>query len=112
RYGNRLLPRADGPTHPADDRSRVRRPRRRAHAGAVRPLAAGGAEPFSAWRAGRGLALDGEPTLFPGFAAGDRPRAGTERPMARLRPRPLGIDARPHDRAAPGRDDDGRDAVL
>src|SRR5262249_60577873 len=32
--------------------------------------------------------------------------------MARLRPRPLGIDARPDDRAALGRDDDGRDAVL
>src|SRR5262249_60450989 len=48
----------------------------------------------------------------PRFAAGDRPRAGTERPMARLRPRPLGIDARPDDRAALGRDDDGRDAVL
>src|SRR5262249_30339749 len=81
-------------------------------AGAVRPLAAGGEGPFSAGRGRRGFALDGQPAVFPRFAAGDRPRAGTERPMARLRPRPLGIDAWACDRAAPGRDDDGRAAVL
>ena len=37
---------------------------------------------------------------------------GPARPVARLRPRPLGLDARPGDRPAHRRDDDGRDAVL
>src|SRR6516164_7863573 len=112
RYGNRLLPRADGPGHSAYDRGRVRRPRRSAYARAIRPLAAGSEGPFPAGRAARGFTLDRQPAVFARFAAGDRPRAGTGRAVACLRPRPLGIDAGPCDRAAPGRDDDGRYAVL
>src|SRR5262249_58709880 len=55
---------------------------------------------------------EGERAGVCGLPAGDGPRAGTERAMARLRPCPLGTDAGPCDRAAPRRDDDGRDAVL
>ena len=54
----------------------------------------------------------GSRPCFAGFTAGDRPRARAARPVARLWPRPLGADARPRDRAAHGRDDDRRDAVL
>ena len=56
--------------------------------------------------------VDGQPALLSGLAAGDRPRTGPRRPVARLWPCPLGIDARARHRTAPGRDDDGRDAVL
>src|SRR5262249_19019623 len=82
---------------------RVRRRRGRAAAGAVRSLAAVSEGPFPAGRAARGGAMDGQPAVLCGFPAGDRPRAGTEQAVARLRPRPLGIDAGPCDGAAPRR---------
>ena len=54
----------------------------------------------------------GRRPCFPGLPAGDRPGARPARPLARLWTRPLGIDARPCHRAAPGRDDDRGNAVL
>jgi hypothetical protein len=48
---------------------------------------------------------------MPDSLAGARPRAGAERLVARVRPRALGADARPGDRAADRRHDDRRDAV-
>ena len=112
RCRDRLLRRADGAGDPAHHRRRIRRPRRAADAGAVRPAAAGGARAVSARRAGRGAAWMGSRPCF----ADSRPvigRApGQTGPVARLRPCPLGPDARPRDRAAGRRDDDRRDAVL
>ena len=65
----RLLPRADGAGHPAHHRRGIRRPRRGADAGAVRPAAAGGARAVSAgrgasrrspgWDRGRALPIPG-----------------------------------------------------
>ena len=112
RYRHRLLPCADGAGHPAHDRGGIRPPRRSADAGAVRPAASVRQAAFPAGGAGRDDDVDGQPALLSGLAAGDRPRAGPRWPVARLRPRPLGIDARARHRTAPGRDDDGRDAVL
>ena len=112
RYRERLLPRADGAGHPAHHRGGVRPARCPADAGAVRPVAASRQAAVSARGAGRGRDMDGQPALFPGLAAGHRPRAGTRRAVARLWPCPLGIDARARDRTAPGRNGDGRDAVL
>ena len=91
RHRDRLLPRAHGAGNPAYDRGRVRRPRRAADAGAVRPTAAGSAGLVPARRSGRGNALDGQPSLFSGFTAGDRARPRTAPAVARLWPRPLGI---------------------
>ena len=54
----------------------------------------------------------GSPAVLCRLPAGDRPRARPAGPVARLRPRPLGADARAGDRPAAGRDDDRRDAVL
>ena len=59
RCRERLLPGADGAGHPAHHRRRIRRARRAADAGAVRPRAAGGARIVSARRAGRAAAVDG-----------------------------------------------------
>jgi D-amino-acid dehydrogenase len=89
-----------------------RRARCPADAGAVRALAAQRKGALPVGRAGRGLALDGQPAMLSGFTAGDRPGARPGRPLARLRPCPLGLDARPRHRAAHRGDDDRRDAVL
>ena len=107
----RLLRRADGAGAPPHHRRGIRAARRAADAGAVRPAAAGGAGAFPLGRADRSDAVDGEPPVLCGFPSGDRPRAGTARPVARLRPRALGADARPGDRPADGGTDHG-DAVL
>ena len=73
---------------------------------------AGGAQAVSAGRGDRGAALDGFAAVLCRFTPGDRTRAGTAGPVARLRPRPLGADARPGQRPPHRRDDDRRDAVL
>ena len=110
---NRLLPRADGAGHPAHHRGGVRPARCPADAGAVRPVAASRASScFPLGEQAEAATWMGSRPCFPDFAAGDRPRAGTRRAVARLWPCPLGIDARARDRTAPGRNDDGRDAVL
>ena len=83
-------------------------PRRAADAGAVRPADAGGARTVSARRARSSAALDGIAAVLCRFTPGDRPRARPAGAVARLRPRPLGADARPGHRPAAGGDDDRR----
>ena len=107
RCRRRLCDRADGAGPAPHHRRRIRRARCAADAGAVRPPDAEGARVVSARRAGRRQALDGQPAVLSGFAAGDRPAPGS-RPVARDRPRALGADARPGHRPADRRDDDGR----
>ena len=86
--------------------------RRAADAGAIATADAGGARTVCARRSGRGAALARRAPVLSRFASGDRSRARRRRLMARLRPRPLGIDARPGDRPAHCRNGDRRDAVL
>ena len=57
-------------------------------------------------------AVDGIAAVLRRFPPGDFARAQSTRPMARLRPRPLGAVARPGDGTAHRRDDDRRNAVL
>ena len=64
-----------------------------------------------------GDAVEAQPWMgarpcFAELAAGDRPRAGPARPLARVRPRPFRPHARSGDRPARRGDDDRRDAVL
>ena len=68
--------------------------------GAVRPADAGGARAVSAGRRHRGAALDGIAAVLCRFPPGDRTRAGAAGPVARLRPRALGFDARAGQRPA------------
>src|SRR5262249_57462167 len=107
-----LLGGADWGGERRDEGGRVCGARRAADAGAVRPVVAGSARRFPARHAGGSFVVDGEPPVLCGFAAGDRTCARTTRALARLRPRPLGPDARPCDRPSPGRDDHGSNAVL
>ena len=77
--------------------------------GRLMPAAQGA---VSTRRAGGADAVDGFAAVLFRFTSRDRARTGPAGPVARVRPRALGIDAWSRDRAAHRRDDDGRGAVL
>ena len=90
RRRSRLLRRADGAGAAPHHRRGIRRPRRAADAGAVRPAAAAGARAVSARRAGRGAAVDGQPAVLCRLDAGDRPRARPDRTCGSPTAMPIG----------------------
>ncbi len=112
RYSQRLFDNADEAGHPPHHRRRIRRARRSPHAGAIRQADAEGARTVSAWRTRRRQDVARQPAVFPGFAAGDRPRAQLARPVAGDRACALGSHAWPRHWPSNCRHDDGRFAVL